>query len=109
MRLIMNRLPQYLYTCSLYPMTLKKYLLLSSATVWTLVLVIAVIATLVHQINYQDSAQQLNYQDRIGVLNYQVKELRESEGRYKDKIGQYQVRLQKKDQYIRFITSRIHD
>ena len=52
----------------LFPMDLKRYMVLSFATLWTLVLIIALIATLIHQSNYQDSASQLTLQQKVASL-----------------------------------------
>ena len=52
----------------LFPMDLKRYMVLSFATLWTLVLIIALIATLIHQTNYQKSASQLNLQQKVASL-----------------------------------------
>ena len=50
-------------------MGLKKYMAYSFGTLWTVVLVSALVATVVHQVRFQDSATEIH-------LNYQVHNLR---------------------------------
>jgi len=77
----------------LFPMDLKRYMVLSFATLWTLVLIIALIATLIHQTNYQDSASQLNLEWEIGGLQQDLVD--------KDKsILQLQETVISKDKHI---------
>ena len=53
----------------LYPMDLKRYMVLSFATLWTLVLIITLIVSIIHNVNYQDSASQFH-------LEWEIKELK---------------------------------
>ena len=74
-------------------MDLKRYMVLSFSTLWTLVLIIALIATLIHQTNYQDSASQLNLEWEIGGLQQDLVD--------KDKsILQLQETVISKDKHI---------
>ena len=50
-------------------MGLKKYMLYSFGTLWTAALVIALVATIIHQSRFQDSPTHIH-------LNYQVHNLR---------------------------------
>ena len=50
-------------------MGLKKYMAYSFASLWTAALVIALVATIIHQVRFQDSATHIH-------LNYQVHNLR---------------------------------
>jgi len=47
---------------------MKRYVAYSFGTLWTLALIIALVATVIHQAKFQDSATELN-------LNHQVKTL----------------------------------
>ena len=53
----------------LFPMDLKRYMVLSFATLWTLVLVLGLVTAIVHQVNYQGSAGKLNLEWKIGELS----------------------------------------
>ena len=50
-------------------MGLKRYMVYSFATLWTVVLVIALVASIIHQVRFQDSATEIH-------LNWQVHNLR---------------------------------
>ena len=52
-------------------MTLKKYLAYSFGTLWTIVLIMALVATIVHQVKYQDSSDKIH-------LEWEVKTLEQS-------------------------------
>ena len=49
-------------------MGLRKYMLYSFASLWTLVLVIALVATVIHEARFQDSATEIH-------LNWEVRSL----------------------------------
>ena len=52
----------------LFPMDLKRYMALSFATLWTFLLVIALIATIVHQVHFQESSDKLHLESEIKGL-----------------------------------------
>ena len=82
----------------LYPMDLKRYMVLSFTTLWTFVLIIALVATLVHQINFQDSSRHLNLEFTVAALEEEVES--------KDiEIKKYRLELEEKDEYIEEILS----
>ena len=56
----------------LYPMDLKRYMVLSFATLWTLALIMALITTIVHQINFQDSSTEINLKHKIKELSSDI-------------------------------------
>ena len=49
-------------------MGLKKYMAYSFGTLWTVVLVIALVAAIIHQVRFQDSSTEIH-------LNWQVRSL----------------------------------
>ena len=49
-------------------MSLKKYMLLTFATLWTVLLIIALIATLIHQVKYQESTEQIHLERQLSQL-----------------------------------------
>ena len=51
-------------------MGLKKYMLYSFASLWTLVLVIALVATVIHQVRFQDSATELHLNRQVRSLEF---------------------------------------
>ena len=67
-------------------MTLKKYLAYSFGTLWTIVLIIALVATIVHQVKYQDSPNKIH-------LELEVKDLEHS-------LSQTKLELKKSKEYI---------
>ena len=52
----------------LFPMGLKKYMLLTFGTLWTALLIIALIAGLIHQVTYQKSGTQLHLERQVSEL-----------------------------------------
>ena len=56
-------------------MSLKKYLTYSFITLWTVVLIIALIASIIHQIRFQDSATHLNLNREVASLEFQNAQL----------------------------------
>jgi hypothetical protein len=54
---------------------MKRYMAYSFCTLWTLVLIVALIAGVVHQVRYQDSADQLNLQHHVNALERHNQEL----------------------------------
>ena len=61
--LVMNKVQTLLF-----PMDLKKYMLLTFATLWTVLLIIALVATLIHQVNYQKSGEQIHLERQLSEL-----------------------------------------
>ena len=49
-------------------MNLKRYMVLSFATLWTFVLVIALITVIIHQIHFQESSDKLHLEWEIEEL-----------------------------------------
>jgi len=60
---------------NLIRMSLKKYLIYSFVTVWTMALIIALIATIVHQVNFQKSSDRLQLERRVSGLEAQTIQL----------------------------------
>ena len=58
----------------LYPMDLKRYMVLSFAALWTLILIIAVIASIIHQAKYQESPDKINLEFRIRSLEVDLED-----------------------------------
>ena len=56
-------------------MGVKKYLAYSFATLWTLVLIAALVAALIHQVRFQDSPGQLKLEAKIMTLERQATDL----------------------------------
>ena len=59
----------------------------SFGTVWTLALIIALVATVIHQAKFQDSATELN-------LNHQVKTLELQNQRLDDSLKQQKIKYE---------------
>ena len=59
-------------------MSLKKYLTYSFVTLWTVVLIIAIIATIIHQVRFQDSATHLHLNWEVASLESQNTQLKSS-------------------------------
>ena len=59
-------------------MGLKKYMVYSFAGLWTLVLVIALVAAVVHQVRFQDSATEIHLNWEVRSLEFQNQGLRDS-------------------------------
>jgi len=57
---------------------LKKYMAYSFGTLWTVVLVIALVATVVHQVRFQDSATHMNLSHQVHNLRFDNQELKNS-------------------------------
>ena len=51
---------------------MKRYLAYSFGTLWTLVLIVALVATVIHQSKFQDSAAELNLNHQIHNLERQL-------------------------------------
>ena len=64
-------------------MGLKKYMVYSFGTLWTLVLIVALVAAVVHQVRFQDSSTELHLNRQVRSLEFQnqglASTLRESE------------------------------
>ena len=59
-------------------MGLKKYMLYSFGTLWTAALVIALVATVVHQVRFQDSTTHMNLSHQVHNLRFDNQELKNS-------------------------------
>ena len=59
-------------------MGLRKYMVYSFASLWTVVLVIALVATIVHQVRFQDSATELHLNRQVRSLEFQNQGLHDS-------------------------------
>jgi len=57
---------------------LKRYMLYSFGTLWTVVLVIALVAAIVHQVHFQDSATEIHLNWEVRSLEFNNQELRHS-------------------------------
>lgn len=67
-------------------MTLKKYLAYSFGTLWTIVLIIALVGTIVHQVKYQDSPDKIH-------LEWEIKHLEQN-------LSNTKLELKKSKEYI---------
>ena len=74
---------------------MKKYMAYSFGTLWTLALIIALVATVIHQAKFQDSATELN-------LNHQVKTLELQNQRLGDSLKQQKIKY---DNYRKWVKS----
>ena len=59
-------------------MGLRKYMVYSFGTLWTVVLVIALVATIVHQVRFQDSPTELHLNWEVRSLEFQNQQLHNS-------------------------------
>jgi len=57
---------------------LKKYMAYSFASLWTVVLVIALVASIIHQARFQDSATEIHLNWEVRSLEIDNQELRNS-------------------------------
>jgi hypothetical protein len=57
---------------------LKKYMLYSFGTLWTAALVIALVATVVHQVRFQDSTTHMNLSHQLHNLQFENQKLSNS-------------------------------
>ena len=57
---------------------MKKYMLYSFGTLWTLVLIVALVATVIHQAKFQDSPGELNLNHEVMTLELQNQRLGDS-------------------------------
>jgi len=73
---------------TLIPMDLKKYMILSFATLWTVVLIIALIATIIHQVNFQKSSDRLHLEWEVAGLSQDLRELEVERTKLKITINQ---------------------
>ena len=74
-------------------MGLKKYLAYSFAGLWTLVLVIALVSAIVHQVRFQDSSTEIH-------LNYQVHNLRFDNQELKNSLDQSEIKYDNYRQWV---------
>ena len=56
-------------------MGLKKYMVYSFGTLWTAALVIALVATVVHQVRFQDSTTHMNLSHQLHNLRFDNQDL----------------------------------
>ena len=59
-------------------MGLRKYMVYSFASLWTVVLVIALVASIIHQVRFQDSATELHLNWEVRSLEFQNQGLHDS-------------------------------
>ena len=57
---------------------MKRYMAYSFGTLWTLALIIALVAMVIHQVNFQASATELNLRYQISALEQQNHRLGDS-------------------------------
>ena len=57
---------------------MKRYMAYSFGTLWTLALIIALVAMVIHQVNFQASATELNLRYQISALERQNQRLGDS-------------------------------
>lgn len=51
--------------------SLRKYMAYSFAGLWAVVLIIALVASIIHQVRFQDSAAELHLQRAVSSLEFQ--------------------------------------
>jgi len=56
-------------------MSLKRYLIYSFATLWTMMLIIALVAGIVHQVKFQESKDQILLELQVSNLEVQNQQL----------------------------------
>ena len=74
-------------------MGLRKYMAYSFASLWTVVLVIALVAAIIHQVRFQDSAAEIH-------LNYQVHNLRFDNQELKNSLDQSEIKYDNYRQWV---------
>ena len=57
---------------------MKKYMLYSFGTLWTLVLIVALVAALIHQTKYQGSPAEVNLKSQVYMLELKNQRLSDS-------------------------------
>tara|TARA_R100001086_G_scaffold200846_1_gene117042 strand:- start:911 stop:1144 length:234 start_codon:yes stop_codon:yes gene_type:complete len=72
---------------------MKKYMAYSFGTLWTLVLIVALVATIIHQAKFQDSATELNLNHQISALEQQKQELEGALKQTKHEYAMYRERV----------------
>ena len=74
-------------------MGLKKYMVYSFGTLWTVVLVIALVASIIHQVRFQDSATELH-------LNWQVRSLEIDNQQLNNSLDQSEMKYDNYRQWV---------
>jgi hypothetical protein len=74
---------------------MKRYMAYSFATLWTLVLIVGLVAAIIHQAKFQDSATEIH-------LNHQVKTLELQNQRLDDSLKQQKIKY---DNYRKWVIS----
>ena len=74
-------------------MGLKRYMAYSFASLWTVVLVIALVASIIHQVRFQDSATELH-------LNRQVRSLEIDNQGLHDSLDQSEIKYDTYRQWV---------
>ena len=74
-------------------MGLKKYMAYSFASLWTVVLVIALVASIIHQVRFQDSATELH-------LNWQVRSLEIDNQQLNNSLDQSEIKYNNYRQWV---------
>ena len=74
-------------------MDLKRYMAYSFASLWTVVLVIALVATVIHQVRFQDSSTEIH-------LNWQVRSLEIDNQGLHDSLDQSEMKYDNYRQWV---------
>ena len=74
-------------------MGLRKYMVYSFGTLWTVVLVIALVASIIHQVRFQDSSTEIH-------LNWQVRALEFQNQGLHDSLDQSQIKYDNYRQWV---------
>ena len=69
--------------------SLRKYMAYSFAGLWTVVLIIALVVTIIHQVRFQDSSSELHLQRAVSSLELQNQNLRDSLDKSEIKYDNY--------------------
>ena len=74
-------------------MGLKRYMVYSFASLWTVVLVIALVASIIHQVRFQDSPTHIN-------LNWEVRSLELDNQGLRDSLDQSEIKYDTYRQWV---------
>ena len=68
---------------------LKKYMVFTFASLWTMALIIALVATIIHQVHFQDSPAELHLQRTVSSLEFENQWLKHSLDQSEIKYANY--------------------
>ena len=65
---------------------MKKYMAYSFGTLWTLVLIVALVATIIHQAKFQDSPSELKLKTQVRALEGELKQTKHEYATYRERV-----------------------